>query len=175
MFLLHFLPTGLLDWIINGVIILGVIGVSATWIARFIPVVSTYVEMYRLPIQIISVVLLVTGVYWKGGQSVEVAWRERVAELEARIKVADARSQEANKQLSLEIKKQNQKTKEVKDATNAGIQANAGRIDAECRVDSVAISLLNSASLNQVPRSTGGTEKTLPNAGTSQPPRPPVK
>ena len=170
MFLLHFLPTGLLDWIINGVIILGVIGVSATWIARFIPIVSTYVEMYRLPIQIISVVLLVTGVYWKGGQSVEVAWRERVAELEARIKVADARSQEANKQLSLEIKKQNQKTKEVKDATNAGIQANA-----ECRVDSVAIGLLNSASLNQVPRSTGGTEKTLPNAGTGQPPRPPVK
>lgn len=167
MFLLHFLPTALLDWIVNGIILIGIIGVSATWIARYIPVVAGFVEMYRLPVQIISVVLLVTGVYWKGGESVELAWRERVAEQQRKIELAEARSKEANRQLEEELKKTQKLTKEVNDATRAGIKANAAKIDSECRVDSVAISLHNSASRNEIPRSTGGTTKDLPNTGPS--------
>jgi hypothetical protein len=175
MFLLHFLPTGLLNWVINGIILVGIIGVCATWIARYIPVVASLVEMYRLPIQIISVVLLVTGVYWKGGESVELAWRERVAEQQRKIEIAEAKSREANKQLSEEIQKTQKLTKEVKDATKAGIQASASKMDSQCTVDSIAIGLHNSASLNQVPRSTTGTIQTLPNAGTSGPSRSTIK
>ena len=43
--------------------------------------------------------------YFKGGESVERTWRDRVAEQQRKIAIAEAASQEANKQLQEEIKK----------------------------------------------------------------------
>jgi hypothetical protein len=39
---------------------------------------------------------LVLGVYWRGGYAVEQEWRERVAEVEARVAAAEAKSAEEN-------------------------------------------------------------------------------
>lgn len=163
MFLLHFLPDALLSWVVNGLLVVGIIGTAASWIARFVPIVS----QYRGPIQIVGIVCLVLGVYFKGGEASELAWRERVAEQQRRIELAEAKSKEANRLLDEEIKKSKQLTEKVKDATKQSIQANAKQIDAECRVPDVAIELHNSSSRNEIPRSAGGTTKALPAAGTS--------
>jgi uncharacterized coiled-coil protein SlyX len=166
-----FVPDWLITILVNGLIIVGLVGISAAWIARWVP----YFNLYRGPIQLIGIVCLVLGVYFKGGADVERAWRERIKDLESRIAIAEQQSQEANVKLSNQLAQNKKLTQEVKNANQAAIRANAGKINAECRVPDIAISLHNSASKNQVSRSSSGTADTLPATGTSQPARPSTK
>ena len=170
-FLWSLVPTWLITVVVNGLIIAGLVGISAGWIARWVP----YFNLYRGPIQAIGVVCLVLGVYFKGGADVERAWRERVRNLEAKVAIAERQSAEANKKLTDQLTQNKKLTQEVKNANQAAIRANAEKINSECRVPDVAISLHNSASKNQVSGSSTGTAGTLPAPGTSQPSRPPAK
>jgi hypothetical protein len=65
--------------------------VAAFFIKR-IPVIN----QYRIPAQVLGIALLVIGVYWRGGYAIEMEWRERVAEVEARVAAAEAASKEEN-------------------------------------------------------------------------------
>jgi hypothetical protein len=166
-----FIPDWLITVLVNGLIIVGLVGISASWIARWVP----YFNMYRGPIQLIGIVCLVLGVYFKGGADVERSWRERIQELEAQIAVAKKQSTEANKRLSDQLQQNKKLTQEVKNANQSSIRANAEKINAECRVPDVAIGLHNSASQNKVSGSSSGTTGTLPTPSTSQPSRPSTK
>ena len=65
--------------------------VTAFFIKR-IPVIN----QDRIPAQVLGIALLVVGVYWRGGYAIEMEWRERVAEVEARVAAAEAASKEEN-------------------------------------------------------------------------------
>ena len=160
-----FVPDWLITIMVNGLIIVGLVGISASWIARWVP----YFNMYRGPIQAIGVVCLVLGVYFKGGADVERSWRERVKELEARVAQAEKQSQEANKKLTDQLAQNKKLTQEVRNANQAAIRANAEKINAECRVPDIAIELHNSASKNQISGSSKGTTGTLPGPKPSRP------
>jgi hypothetical protein len=58
-----------------------------------------FVSQYKLPIQIVSIILFCSGLYWYGGYSTEMAWRERVAEMEAKVAAAEAKSKQLNSEL----------------------------------------------------------------------------
>jgi hypothetical protein len=164
-FLWSLVPDWLITVLVNGLIIVGLVGVSASWIARWVP----YFNLYRGPIQLIGVVCLVLGVYFKGGADVERAWRERVKDLEAKIAIAEKQSADANKKLSDQLNQNKKLTQEVRNANQAAIRANAEKINAECRVPDIAIELHNSASKNQVSGSSKGTTGTLPGSKPSRP------
>ena len=66
-----------------------------TTVAFFIKRIPV-VNQYRIPAQVLGIALLVAGVYWRGGYSIEMEWRERVAEVEARVAAAEAKSAEEN-------------------------------------------------------------------------------
>jgi hypothetical protein len=170
-FLWNLVPDWLITVLVNGLVIVGLVGISAAWIARWIPFFSAY----RGPIQLIGIICLVLGVYFKGGADVERSWRERVAELEAKVAVAEKQSRESNARLSDQLAQNKKLTQEVKNANQASIRANAEKINAECRVPDIAIGLHNSASQNKVSRSSSGTTGTLPTPSTSQPSRPSTK
>ena len=51
---------------------------------------------YQLPFKVLGIALLVLGVYFRGGYAVEAEWRERVAEVEAKLAVAEQKSADAN-------------------------------------------------------------------------------
>ena len=53
--------------------------------------------------------MLVLGVYFRGGLAVETEWRERVAEVEARLAQAEKASADANR--TIEAKTQQQVTR----------------------------------------------------------------
>ena len=94
MWILHFLPDSLLEIVVNTILIVGIIltFISVAFInpvLRFFPSMSGY---YRL-IQIFSIFILISGVYFKGGYSTEMLWREKVAELESKLKIAEAESE----------------------------------------------------------------------------------
>jgi hypothetical protein len=92
MWILHFLPDALILWICNIVLLAGILLTAAAFFIRRIPVIN----QYRIPAQVLGIALLVTGVYWRGGYAIEMEWRERVAEVEARVAAAEAKSAEEN-------------------------------------------------------------------------------
>ena len=49
-------------------------------------------------------VLLVVGVYWYGGYTTEMIWREQVAELEGKIKESENRAPEITKEIVTKYK-----------------------------------------------------------------------
>lgn len=99
MWLLHLLPTGLILWIVNTLLVVGAVGVVLGFFVKFVPVVNTY----RLPIQIVSIIIFCTGIYWQGGYSVEQAWRERVTELEAQVARAEEQSKTVNQKIKTRV------------------------------------------------------------------------
>jgi energy-coupling factor transporter transmembrane protein EcfT len=92
MWILHFLPDALILWICNIVLLLGILLTVTAFFIRRIPVIN----QYRIPAQVLGIALLVIGVYWRGGYAIEMEWRERVAEVEARVAAAEAKSAEEN-------------------------------------------------------------------------------
>ena len=92
MWILHFLPDAVILWFCNILLVTGVVLTAAGFFADRIPVVA----QYQLPFRVLGIALLVIGVYFRGGLAVEQQWRERVAEVEAKLAVAEQKSADAN-------------------------------------------------------------------------------
>ena len=97
MWLLHFLPDTFLQFIVNAVLITGIIGTVLfcfllNKILRFFPPLAAYYKA----LQIGSVVILLAGVYFKGGYATEMLWRDKVKEVEAKLAEAETASKKEN-------------------------------------------------------------------------------
>jgi uncharacterized membrane protein len=88
MWILQWLP----NWIFYGIFFAGLLGLLATYIMRFIPLVY----VYRTPIQAVSVLLIALGTYMSGAISNEEAWQARVKEMEAKVEAAAVESAQEN-------------------------------------------------------------------------------
>ena len=141
MFLLHLLPDAFLIWIINLLLVGGLIGIVVGFFGSKIPFVGTYARI----IQIASIILFCIGLYWKGGYSVEADWRERVAEMEAKIKISEEKSKEINTVIETKYKDRVKKITETKEIIIEKIKINEKIIDAKCELDPMVISILNEA------------------------------
>jgi hypothetical protein len=95
MWLLNFLPS----WIFHLITLLGILGLIAGFVLGMIPLIGRY----KLPIQIISILLLTGGVYMIGAISNEEKWQLLVKEMEAKVKEAEVKSIEVNKKLDTQI------------------------------------------------------------------------
>lgn len=120
MWLLHFLPDTFLAFIVNMVLIVGLVSTVLTcfllkFLVRFMPMLSPHVRIA----QIVSVAVLVAGVYFKGGYSTEMLWREKVREVEAQLEEAKKESAKVNTVVETKVVTQ---TKVVKEKADTLIQ-----------------------------------------------------
>jgi hypothetical protein len=99
MWILHFLPDAVILWACNTVLLAGILLTTVAFFIKRIPVVN----QYRMPAQVLGIALLVAGVYWRGGYSIEMEWRERVAEVEAKVAAAEAASKETNTKIVTKV------------------------------------------------------------------------
>lgn len=93
------IPDAIMHWIINILIIAGVLGAIAGFFLKFIP----FVTKYRLATQIVSILLLVLGVWLKGGESERLVWQKRVADLEEKVKIAEKKADDASKKIQIRV------------------------------------------------------------------------
>lgn len=104
MWILHYLPDSLILWFTNILLGIGVLVTVAAFFVKFVPLINRY----RIPAQILGIFLLTAGVYFRGGYGVEMAWRDRVAEVEEKLKQVEAQSQEENAKIQTKyINRQN--------------------------------------------------------------------
>jgi flagellar biosynthesis component FlhA len=90
--MLNLIPDAVLSGLYWAIIIAGITGVLAGWLGKWIPFYGNYVKI----LQPVGIILLVLGVWLRGGYDTEMAWRDKVAKLEEQVKVAEQKSQETN-------------------------------------------------------------------------------
>jgi len=88
LWLLSFVP----EWIYYALVVIGLMGIILSIVMRFIPVVY----MYKTPIQVVSIILIVIGTYMSGAISNEEAWQARVKELEVKVAESEAKAAQEN-------------------------------------------------------------------------------
>jgi uncharacterized membrane protein len=137
MWILHWLP----DWIFYGILFVGLLGLLATYVMKFIPMVY----MYRTPIQVASVLFIIIGTYMSGAISNEEVWQARVKELEAKLAQAEVESAKENTKIVEKIVK---KTEYIKTRGNDIIQyvdREVTKYDEVCRIPPPFIKAHNNA------------------------------
>lgn len=137
MWILNFLP----DWIFHLIVIIGILGLLASFFFGFIPFVSKYL----LPVKIVSILLLVTGVWFEGAISDNNSWLEKVHALEKKVAEAEAKSAQANTTLVTQIAEKNKQIAAIQVSVKNRIKELAASMDSECKIPDSAINILNDA------------------------------
>ena len=139
MWILKWLP----DWIFHLIVIIGLLGLLGSFFFGFIP----FFGKYTLPIKIVSIVLLIIGVWFEGGISNNNAWLEKVHALEKKVAEAEAKSAQANTALTSKIAEKNKEIATIQANLKNKIKQFASIMDSECKVPEQAISVLNEAAM----------------------------
>ena len=148
--MLSFVPDSLLIWIVNTILVIGAIGSFLSFfvlhkILNRIPALAPY----YLLIQVVSAVLLIAGIYFKGGYDVEASWRDKIRVAQEKAALAEAQAKEANIKLDAEIKKKQKVVKENTVVYRDRIREVEKIIDKECKVAPEAIDIHNAAAKNK--------------------------
>ena len=155
--MLQLIPDSLFVWITYALFLTGVVLYIASKLVTIIPMINRY----KLVAELSGVAVLIVAAYFYGG----VGYREMIADLKARVAVAEQQSKDANVALEKKTKEKVQVIKETVYVNKTIIKETAGRqIDSQCVLPRSAVSLHNSASGNQVsrgPESTDGTPSTV--------------
>ena len=153
MWILSFIPDSFLLWVINTLLILGLLGTIAGFFLKFVPFINRYSTMF----QIVGIVLLVAGVYFKGSYSTEMHWRNKVDEMNAQIDKIKAESSKASKQVVYKYIERTKVVKEKNDAIRTQVTKYVTKeADANCTIPGSVVVLHDAAAKNVVPDSTTG-------------------
>lgn len=143
--MLALLPDAYLAWVVNTVLVAGIVGFAISfffgYVVRWFPAIAPY----HLIIQIVSIVLLVGGVYFKGGYSVEMSWRNKVAELEAKVAIAEEKSKEANTKIQTVYVDRVKVVKEKQIVIQEKLKSVEVKIDSQCKITTETLDILNDA------------------------------
>jgi len=145
MFLLSFIPDTWLYLAVISVLFAGLGLYAISFFTRFVPPLIPYSGIVR----IIGTVLIVGGIYFYGSYSTEMSWRNRVAELEEKVKVSEAKSKEVNVQIQTVYKDRVKLVKETQVVIQERIKEVEKRIDSQCTVDNSVIQILNDAAVRK--------------------------
>lgn len=137
MFLLSILP----DWIFHLILIVGLLGLGASFVLKFIP----FVAQYKVPIQVASGILIALGIYMEGAISNQAWWEARVKEAELRVAKAEALAAEANGKIEYKIVEKTKVVEVVNQKVQQQIKELATKMDQRCYVIPEANAIHNDA------------------------------
>jgi uncharacterized SAM-binding protein YcdF (DUF218 family) len=135
------LPDSLLVYVYYALFGLGVGLYIISKLVTWIPVIKSY----KLPAELVGVLLFGAAAFLLGGYGTEMSWRQRVAELEAKIKEAEEKSAVVNTVIKEKIVYKTKIVKQKQIEYVDRIKEVAVQIDKKCEVDPAAIEILNKA------------------------------
>ena len=151
-------------WIFHAICIAGIVGILLAQFIRFLPLLWPY----KLPIQLIALVLLVSGVWFEGGMANEEKWQARVKELEEKVAVAEVKSKETNVQIQTKYVTQ---IKVIKEQTAQEVQSfkenHAQDLDSICKLPESTVVFHNRTSQNELSASPTDTNGRTSNVKAS--------
>ena len=139
MWILKWLP----DWIFYGSLLVGLLGYASTYLLRFIPIPAIYI--YKTPIQIVSIALVVIGTFMSGAIHNEAAWVARVKEMEAKVAEAEQKSEKVNVEIQTKVITKTQVIKEKGDEIVKFVDKEVVKYDNTCVIPDEFIEAINKA------------------------------
>jgi len=100
---------------------------------------------YGILVKIIGVAALLGGVFMTGGEGVSAVWQAQIAEMNAKVSAAEAKSQKVNTVIETKIIEKIKVVKDTQVVLQDRIVEKEKIIDAECKVAPEAIDILNQA------------------------------
>lgn len=143
MWIINWLP----EAVVHFIFLAGVVGTIAGFVLGFLP----FIGKYKLPIQIISLLLLSLGVYLEGGLAEKAKWELRVKEMEKRVAEAEARANKVNTVIVEKIVKEKEFIKVKGQKVVEYIDREVKVFDANCTIPEVAIKAHDMSVDNQAP------------------------
>lgn len=147
MWILKWLP----DWIFYAILIVGIIGLISTYLVKFLAKFIPPLYMYKTPIQIVSIVMIVAGVFMSGAIYNNDQWEAKIKELQEKVKLAEEKSKEVNTEIVEKIVVQNKVIKEKGDEVVKYIDREVVKYDTkfipggECEIPKEFLGAINKA------------------------------
>ena len=148
MWMLSFIPDSWLILVVHIIFGLGILGLALTWVFGNILDHFTFISPYVKLIRSLSIVLFVSGLYFEGGIGAETKWREKVAALEEKVKIAETQSKEANIKLQAKVLEKIKIIQKNVVSNKQEINTHKVIIDSECKLNDKAIDIYNSSIKN---------------------------
>ncbi len=142
----NFIPDSWLIWLTYSMLTVGVVLYIASKLISWIPMIKNY----KIPMELVGIILYGASAYFLGGFSNEEKWQQRIKELEEQIRVAEEKSQQVNTVIKEKIVYRTKVIKQKETVYVDKIKEIAKEVDAKCEVDPRVIELLNEASENPV-------------------------
>jgi hypothetical protein len=140
-YMFSLIPDSFFVWVTYILIGLGL----ALYIASKLVSIIPFINRYKLPAEIVGVISLVLGAYMYGGYGTEKMWRERVANAEEKIRIAEQQAIDANSKIQTKIVERVKEITVFQDRIKEVIVEKEKVIDAQCKVAPEAIDILNTA------------------------------
>ena len=140
-YMFSLIPDSFFIWITYALFVSGVALYVASKLVAWLPLISRY----KLPAELLGVILLVVGAYFYGGYGTEKVWRERVKELEEKVAASEAKSKQANSVIQEKIVTKVKEIKVFQDRIKEVIVEKEKIIDAQCKVPQEALDILNAS------------------------------
>jgi hypothetical protein len=151
--MLQLIPDSLFVWITYLLFAAGVVLYVASKLVSWIPLMGRY----RLPAELAGVAALVVAAYFYGG----IGYREMIAEMKDRVRIAEEKSQQVNTVIETKIVEKIKVVKENVYINREIVKEVAGKqLDAQCSLPRSTVSLHDSASRNEVPQRSAATDGT---------------
>ena len=142
--LLQLIPDGIFVWITYLLFGAGVVLYVASKLVSWIPLIG----QYRLPAELVGIVAVVIAAYFYGG----ISYREQIAEMKQRVRIAEERSQQVNTVIETKIIEKVKVVKQNVYITREIVRDTAGQqLDSQCSLPRSTVSLHDSASGNEIP------------------------
>lgn len=141
MWILSYIP----DSVTHTIFVIGVLGTIVGFVLGFIPLVNRY----KLPIQIISILILSFGLFLEGGLADQAIWQLKVKEMEAKVAKAETESQKVTTEVVTKILTKKQIIKEKGNDIVKYIDREVVKYNNTCTIPEVVITAHNAAAKNE--------------------------
>ena len=149
MFLLSFVPDSFLAAVVNFILIAGAV---MTFLSFFVinkilnrwPGMSPYYHI----LQLVSAILLLGGVYFKGSYQTESEWRAKVQAAEERVKIAEQQAAEATGKIETKVVEKTKILKIRGETIYRNIEQQVVKYNNTCVIPKEFISIHNQAAEN---------------------------
>jgi predicted Co/Zn/Cd cation transporter (cation efflux family) len=139
MWILEWIP----NWIFYAILLLGLLAFAATYLLKLIPIPVLFV--YRTPIQIASLMMIVFGVYMAGSIANNESWLAKVREVEAKLAEAEVKAAQETVKIVERVVVQNRVVREKGQNIIQYVDREVVKYDNKCEIPTTVIDVLNKA------------------------------
>ena len=137
MFLLNWIP----DVVFHIILIIGILGILASFVLQFIP----FIARFTIPIQVVSIILTIIGVWFEGGMARDREYREAILAMEVKVADSERRAAEASAKIEYVFVDKIKTVKDVQVVVQEKIRDVAIKIDDQCKITTDVIDIINQA------------------------------